>query len=186
MCYALSMCHTITNSEQFSIMDPWAVKMCLYVRDFLIFISTDVKLKPRQNEFISTQIFYLNKYNKIFCVCTCVRHTWARKLNGKIFVCATENTNCEQIDIISYIKAINTLVCKRVQNVLSISSHIPVCLFLLSSLCSLYIKYLHTHTVYLFVLVIQRFDNDSDNDDDQQWFLWFQMKINCWICMSFI
>lgn len=110
MCYALTMCHTITNSEQFSIVDPWAVKMCLYVRDFLIFISTDVKLKPRQNEFISTQIFYLNKYNKIFgvCVCTCVRHIWARKLNGKIFVCATENTNCEQIDIISYIKAINT------------------------------------------------------------------------------
>lgn len=65
------MCHTITNSEQFSIYEcERKVKMCLCVRDFLIiFISTEpnVELKPRQNEFISTDIFYLNKYNKIFC-----------------------------------------------------------------------------------------------------------------------
>lgn len=43
-----------------------------YVWDFLIFITTDIKLKSRQNEFISTNIFSLNKYNKIFYVCVFV------------------------------------------------------------------------------------------------------------------
>lgn len=48
------------------------------VWDSLIFISTNGKLKPRQNEFISTQIFSLNKYNKIFCVANTKRktHRW--------------------------------------------------------------------------------------------------------------
>lgn len=96
ICHTLQMCRTITyivnNSPLWirkttvKMFPVWAralfqqnrcVHLYVYVWDFLIFISTDAKLKPRQNEFISTQIFSLNKYNKIFCACVvnvCTAH----------------------------------------------------------------------------------------------------------------